>query len=211
MKEHPILFTGEMVKAMIEGRKTQTRRLVTRANAIVDIANGQAVKRLWDQLDFNRVDRIESLPLLRVNRPSIPAWHSVTCRYAVGDRLWVRETWADAPDDVGVKLLWYRADGPRECIQWKSPIHLRRSHCRLVLEITDIRVQRLQDISDDDAIAEGVTAKIAAQHCLTAPCGTGNCERVAFSGLWESINGARGFGWDSNPLVWAITFKRVAQ
>lgn len=185
MKERPILFSGEMVRAILDGRKTQTRRVLT----------GD-----FDG-DFDR----DGWPL--VTWPSTGCLTRATPRYGgPGDRLWVRETWGvDAPlDDVrrayedvtGGSLgasVYYRADRVHENtgLTWKPSIHMPRWASRIILEITNIRVERVQDISQTDVMAEGTQGK------------------RSFANLWDSINAARGYGWDANPWVWVVEFRRV--
>lgn len=161
MTERPILFSGPMVRAILDGRKTQTRRVAK--------------------------DR---------DKP---------CKYGIaGDRLWVRETWQSAAamgvchasDDYFV----YRATDPDwetcEGWQWRPSIFMPRKASRITLEITDVRAERLQDITNKDARAEGLARGTVYP-------------RMWFEDLWDSINAKRGFGWDVNPFVWVITFKKV--
>lgn len=178
MKERPILFSGEMVRAILDGRKTQTRRVVK--FDWCGSANG-----LLHQASFD------------------PAYK---CPYGkVGDRLWVRETWA--------KLLsgriWYRADG--HSINdggWRPSIHMPRWASRITLEITGVWVERLQAIGQNDAFREGVRRAADGRWFNYAPDGpTHNSARGSFISLWESINGPG--SWDANPWVWVIEFKRI--
>lgn len=153
-KEHPILFSGPMVKALLEDRKTQTRRPIKPRDA-----------------------------------------HQ--CPYgSVGGILWVREAYTE--DDAG---FIYRADN--ECIgnsvRWRPSIFMPRRASRITLTITDIKIQRLQDITEPQAMAEGVTLLCSSESC-----------RDAFRRTWDWLHKPYGLaGWDSNPLVWAIGFKRI--
>ena len=182
-KERPILFSAPMVRAIIDGSKTQTRRAISRKRfPCVD----------WDYAKVG--DRC--LPIA-AHAYGIP-----------GDRLWVRETWAPerdgtgCPDDNGVL---YRATDPGWDVEdtglrWRPSIHMPRAASRILLEITNVRVQRLQEISGPDCWAEGIAAA------------GWDCERYGsvvecFRDLWESINGSG--SWDANPWVWAITFRRL--
>lgn len=191
MKERPILFSAPMVRALLDGTKTQTRRLVK-----------------TQPTHFNPV----GVP--RLARPVGPS-DVITCPYGQpGDRLWVRETWAYGihamaanRDEVGPFV--YAADGTtqgRLCDRWRPSIHMPRTASRITLEITGVRVERLQDISNDDAYSEG-TGTWAAESAKD-----GNkwpSMPRAFQGLWESINGAE--SWATNPWVWVIQFKRLEQ
>lgn len=193
MTDRPILFSMLMVRAILDGRKTQTRRVLKpQPDPNQPIAGAEFVTlgdepgrwcwlNGWDGSIFGTF--------------SIP--------YAIGDRLWVRETWtfgADIERDDG--FVVYRADGtpkhPRG--RWRSPRFMPGWASRLTLIVADVRVQRVQDISEADAIAEG------AEPVLVPPDG-GSCPHLeGFRDLWDSLNAARGYGWDENPWVVAITF-----
>jgi hypothetical protein len=167
VKERPILFSGRMVQAILDGRKTMTRRVFKTAKLIPTESYGKRA-------------------LTR------------TCPYGQpGDRLWVRET----HNTCGEKPF-YRADGemPLEW-KWSPSVFMPRWASRITLEITAVWVERLKDITIEDAQAEGIT-----------PLGTeGDSRRwrAGFRELWDSLNAKRGYGWDANPWVWVISFKRV--
>jgi hypothetical protein len=128
----------------------------------------------------------------------------VHCPYGIpGDRLWVRETFAQGVEGCPGGIS-YRADhadpkgdGPAHPVKWRPSIFMPRAASRILLEITDVRVQRLQEISTRDIWAEGIAASpdVDPVH--------------EWRDLWDSLNAARGFGWAANPWVWAITFRRV--
>lgn len=195
MKERPILMTPENAQKCHDGTKTQTRRIVKRnASGRVQSVGSP---RNWHLEDPNAV---------------------LACPYGiVGDRLWVREAWAwpgeeeylykGRPADVQLVTEWQK---DLNCCQvkWMPSIYMPRQACRTVLEITDVRVERLQSISDADALAEGVTvrpdAEIAAR--VAGPPETG--ARMEFFALWESINGKG--SWALNPWVWVIEFRKVS-
>lgn len=216
MKERPILFSAEMVRAILEGRKTQTRRVMKSQ----PYSNGFH----WNGNDI--LCHNDYLPpsamLLDVGTRKNPCVISsvedrfeYNCPYGQpGDRLWVRETWAARPcqdhlspsqcDDEG---LWWKASispfptGLAGCHgKWRPSIHMPRWASRILLEITDIRVERLQDICEDDAKGEGYP--VLQEENVPHP-------KNWFELLWDSINAKRGFGWDSNPWVWVIEFKRL--
>lgn len=210
VKERPIIFSGPMVRAIIEGRKTQTRRVLgiqppdvlthrpPWCNKSTRIING---KRCW----FFLAERDP-------NRGGV-----FYCKYGeVGDMLWVRETFWVYPGVISSRLLregadtWpkviYDIDGDNSwCIEhcWvrRPSIFMRRKHSRITLEITDVRVQRLQEISERDAEAEGVMP-------LPIDVQPGHAFRECFADTWDAINGKR-HPWASNPWVWAITFEVV--
>ena len=179
MNEKPILFNGEMVRAILGGRKTQTRRVVKDQGRVPTVL----------QSDGNRL-----LP------KHVPDWFTDYCPYGGhGDRLWVREThWRAEGEGTGgkVRFLQYKAtspDDPPLGDRWRPSIHMPRWASRITLEVTGVRVERVQDISNEDVHAEGF-----------APWGD---KYLSFADLWDSINANRGYGWDANPWVWVVEFK----
>ena len=191
MKERPILFSAPMIRALLAGTKTQTRRIVAERCGPVFVPDANLAA-------WNNGARLLS---------GEPGPYGVP-----GDRLWVRETFAVSEADAGVK---YRADGDAEGVwRWKPSIFMRREYSRLTLEITEVRVERLQDISGEDAHAEGI---------VQPRCGCESCQRSAtmcpadasshieeYMHLWDGINGKRA-PWASNPWVWVLTFRRCRQ
>ena len=184
MKEHPILFSGPMVKAILEGRKTQTRRVIK-------------PQPVFDSADLN------GKPYFRWRGLERSQWAlSTYCPYGqVGDRLWVRETFYtdNYRRSNGLPVL-YKADG--ETRSWLPSIHMPRWASRITLEITGVKVERIQEIQDTptDALKEGIKLKQPYVHA--------DLKVVAdFKELWDSINAKRGYGWDVNPWDWALTFK----
>lgn len=200
MKERPILFSGPMVRAILEGRKTQTRR-------VIDTQPDE--RGLW---------------------PRGTAPGPGDCHYGQpGDHLWVRETWRAWPL-VGAGDLWrfeFKADGAtrdllvpsdweppktlsRQPSPWVPSIFLPHFASRLTLEVTDVRVQRLQEISEADAFAEGVEANPYVMADGTVDDLMSISAQSNFEALWDSINGERpGCSWEANPWVWAISFRRA--
>lgn len=224
VKERPVLFSGPMVKAIREGRKTQTRRIIkpqpeaprciygtpgsdTVVTPKVTVARSLRSPDLrtivgWDW----KMTRHGSVEAAIEDR----GLYETFCPYGQpGDRLWVRETWAKPDPGVmhrehdGSPI--YAADYPRHCPTgfgpWRPSIHMRREYSRLALEISTVRVERLNDISEADAKAEGAR-KEDWQYDDGECCETA---RESFRRLWESINGPG--SWDANPWVWAITFR----
>ncbi|EIV2913319.1 hypothetical protein L7Q46_002645 [Serratia marcescens] len=216
MKERPVIFNGEMVRSILDGRKTQTRRLVPEwqrpkyypENDDEPHYNWMAVAqsdRRWGYGVFGETEEACAKELSTM----------APCPFGnAGDRLWVRETFAafDAdwkhpgkPHDL--------KDGPWPNVVYpasvakipdgtcRPSIHMPRWASRILLEITAVRVERLNDISEEDAKAEGVAP---SQHIITPPEAL---YRVGFLKLWQSIYGEE--NWRANPWVWVIEFRRV--
>jgi len=203
MTERGILFSAPMVRALLDGTKTQTRRAVKRqpwVSCSIEEGGGGEPPFVYSALHG-------AGPGHDVDESRTPC----VCPYGQpGDRLWVRETWArPAALDPGPTV--YRADypacvpaqyenvPPAEEIAWKPSIHMFRKDSRILLEIVSVRVERLQDISAIDALAEG---------CSHNDMRHGDSLVSVYARLWESINGAG--SWDANPWVWVVEFKRVA-
>ena len=190
IKMRPIIFSGEMVRAILDGSKTQTRRLIKPQPANVDAA-GRWYRMPSGGLSLNCYD----------------------CPYGrPGDRLWVRETWSYAVmrsviDGSDVVVTSYRAIEGAMMLggRWRPSIHMPRGASRLTLEITEVRVQRLCDLSHEDCLAEGISGLEMARGILSE---NPPDPRWRFIELWNSINGKRA-PWAANPWVWALTFKVV--
>jgi hypothetical protein len=195
MKERPIIFSGEMVRAILDGRKTQTRRVIKNVPAIL----------LYPQIQDAGV------PIPELIEAYKKAWLGA-CPYGhPGDRLWVRENIRRGKEG---NLAFYAADEGLvtkngECVRWifNEPhvpsIHMPRWASRITLEITDVRVERLKNITNNDALAEGVPDIRDKINNFDM--------RDCFAPFWDSLNAKRGFGWDVNPWVWVISFKRIEQ
>ena len=204
MKERGMIFNGEMVRALLDGRKTQTRRPIK-----------------WKQTRFTEIGEREDgskWPWSEDAEHACDFWHP--CPFgAVGDRIWVRETFCPVDDTQygGEKWVDYRAT-PRyeashpagwdcapndaEALKWHPSIHMPRWASRILLKITDVRVERLNSISDADAKAEGC--------CYGRGGGVPDFAVTPadhFPTLWASIYGDE--SWKANPWVWVISFKRV--
>lgn len=214
MRERPILFSAPMVRAILAGTKTQTRRVVK--GEILSHSDGS--KR--QVFHFGRLDQINGLLRERQASPL----RRVACPFGqVGDRLWVREAWRTTsawditpPRDLpGCVDLHYEADGRPNahfCFGKLRPgMFMPRGASRITLEITGVRVERLQDISEANAIAEGIERGAAEGYWkLYGRDANGDMDRsprVAYRSLWESINGPD--SWDANPWVWVLEFKKT--
>lgn len=177
MKERPILFQAEMVRAILNGSKTQTRRIAKLTDAAHVKEPGK--HRRWHPAD----------PEARL-----------ACPYGQpGDQLWVRETWRNRLGDGSLDYFATHA-GPFtwESYKWKPSIHMPRVASRITLEVTAVRLERLQDISRGDAMAEGCPFPNMAQ---------GDDPRKWYADLWGQINGTD--SWATDPWVWVIEFKVV--
>jgi hypothetical protein len=200
-KERPIIFSSAMVKAILEGRKAQTRRVIKlRNDSIVDLFDD-------DDLAIHGFCGFDT-----------EEYHGrgVRCPYGkVGDKLWVRETWAEF-SGIEPKIEYvYKMDGlfdtpAKEHLlgnKWNSPIFMPREASRITLEITDIRVERLQDISLDDIEAEGIQLCCRPSE-KSEGFGLEYYDRKDFRDLWNKINGKK-YPFSSNPFVWVISFKKI--
>lgn len=205
MKERPILFSAPMVRAILAGQKTQTRRAV---KPQPDVVAGESLAARFTP-DDQRLGRLGEV---------------INCPYGQpGDRLWVRETWQHSNWPYGPYTpdctVFFRADywddphgmdgekSPEgKYRRWNPPIHMPHKASRLQLEVTGIRIERLHCISEADAIAEGIDTKDDAAilgpqaEKIVGP-------RAGYAVLWEVINGAG--SWNDNPWVWVVEFKRV--
>ncbi len=228
MKERPILFNGSMVRATLDGRKTQTRRIIKpqphASNGLVNAAYCGRPNSWLPTGSFSHENQSREYQ----------------CHQGiVGDQLWVKETWQgfrqtsieydeweemESPKDRHVQFYEpvYRADNKNFPEKWQPSIFMPREYSRIQLEITGVRPERLQDISEADAVREGALV------CSTGlPPGTppvygfdtdaGDFDenlaaynaRDAFAGLWRSLNTKRGSTWEENPWVWVIDFERI--
>lgn len=200
MKERPILFNGDMVRAILDGSKTQTRRVVkTMNNNRLEVKVGGK----WRQI--------------HAADPNLP------CPYGQpGDRLWVRETWSKEglhPDECYYRATPYGlTSGEVDQIKWKPSIHMPRWASRITLEIVSVRVERLNDISEQDAVAEGIEPIIDNSPFCGARCWKDYMNQqslpfdsdkpvASFMSLWKSVYGEE--SWQQNPWCWVVEFKMV--
>lgn len=213
MKERGVIFNGEMVRAILHGRKTQTRRPIK-----------------WKQTRFTEIGEREdgsNWPWSEDAEHACDFWHP--CPFgAVGDRIWVREAFRVHSLATDVATLAYKAsernswteqthrvpvavcNKPATPEKWTPSLHMPRWASRILLEITDVRVERLNAISEEDARAEGIIDGGCLNCGEPEPCGCANPEpdaTDAFAYLWQSIYGQE--SWNADPWVWVIEFKRV--
>lgn len=215
MTERPILFSGEMVRAILSGRKNQTRRIVK-----------PQPDRVWRSRLYGSA-HFDGMPHWDIGglRLRECADNPLRCPYGQpGDRLWVRETWhtdtrdlayarAQHEDVMSSSPICYRADPIHHnagCV-WRPSIHMPRWASRITLEIVSTRAEWLNDISEADAMAEGCQPQWepgCSGRLMEAIGGFSHRPAAsAFANLWESINGDG--SWEANPLVWRIEFRRV--
>ena len=214
IKERPIIFSGPMVRAILDGHKTQTRRVLkTQPLEILDKARGQRLVSITRKMNGHTT----WFGLLKRDPNQGAAFY---CAHGeAGDLLFVREAFsAYAPEGqtgnwrTGENVTYvYRAtDEDADISRWYSPIHLPRPASRITLQIKSIRVERLQALSEADAIAEGVRRHDATRVFSTRDSAL--CyptAREAFANGWDTINAKRGYSWESNPWVWRIEFKKL--
>ena len=192
MKARPMIFSSPMVRALLAGQKTQTRRVIKHADILEVYGRGFELRRIEGFLAAVAADGAY------VKRP-----YGV-----VGDRLWVRETYAHLITD---QCPWrYKATDDTTMYEWKSSMFMPRAASRIELEITGIRVERVQDISGADAIAEGAIESVqwANEEAKQSWLGNEGYAKGCYRHLWNEINGKK-HPWDSNPWVWVVEFKRV--
>ena len=239
MKDKPIIMSAESVRPIFEGRKTQTRRMVSNLDNfglefthVMNVSENDKVAPLYEFSAFGMTSRqcYKGAKLdVQIRSP-----------YQIGQRLWVRETWGIGcrphtysgwVDGVEYKadelfiddkislplnviddrdLSKYESDG------WQSPIFMPRWASRLTLEVVGIRCERLQDITEKDAVAEGITERYIAKggaftrvSKILHEHGEVGTLRNGYAVEWTNLNAKRGYPWDSNPWVWVISFKVV--
>lgn len=241
MKERPILFSAPMVRAILDGRKTVTRRVVK--------PQPDPYTTECESVTFTKPGKGIWLPTTTGRNTHSLSGPAFTCPYGQpGDQLWVRESFRFLRSDellsvprLGIRTergcLW-RASAPNDLGPWKPSIHMPRWASRISLEITEVRVQRLQDITEDDAIREGATWRDFGRECghrggvwrdvgdckesfhsqrngwtMEPPAASAkDClysARMAFANLINKINGPE--TWESNPWVWCVSFEKVKQ
>ncbi|WP_318368423.1 hypothetical protein [Enterobacter sp.] len=196
--ERGMIFNAPMVRAILDGRKTQTRRIMKPQPEVCPRGG-----HWWSSNVFKTMLHVEEE--MQNGKGGWGGLAGDACPFGtVGDRIWVRETFASGLSTKST--LAYRAthkredleDGFYDTIKWTPSIHMPRWASRITLEITDVRVERLNDISDTDANAEGVLADALSP------------ARYVFGSLWQSIYGADNpQSWQANPWVWVIEFKRI--
>ena len=212
VKERPILFSGPMVRAILSGAKTQTRRIVRGVNSETELAPDFTTSFPEHGMDAVRFEDGHAVFEYQTGIADTREYR-VRCPFGkIGDCLWVRETWRDRSvvghsrfhGEQEAEWIEYRADRPsndRTGLRWRPSIHMPRRVSRIILEITGVRVERLQDISEQDAWAEGFPDPDGRNREYP------DRARYWFKTLWGEINGIE--SWAANPWVWVIEFKRI--
>jgi hypothetical protein len=201
----PILFNAEMVRVILDGRKTCTRRICKDANerTVPDMEFYNADRRTYAVHNFADKEHMEQLSTAER-----------TCPICPGDILYVRETWKKAPNGYYYYEDWQRND-IADITKWKPSIHMPKEAARIWLKVTNVRVERLQDIDEDGAVKEGIPwsecRNCKAPFGCDACAGEGYDEIDAFAELWDSTIKKIDldfYGWNANPWVWVIEFER---
>lgn len=225
MKERPILFSGEMVRAILDGRKTMTRRVVKPQPPEWCTRTGVSELTPPCAWEFRGTFGDEGPACKFIRCPYLPVSET---------RLWVRETWGQSCDKDSCGLVCYAADRTAyhilcdcdgegdavghgwkhyapltawEHIRWRPSIHMPRWASRITLQLKSVRAERLQEITADDIAAEGFPPDDGPPRDGTRLTSAGR--RLVFAELWDSLNARRGFSWDQNPWVWVVRFKQA--
>ena len=187
MKTYPILFTDSMVRALLDGRNTQTRRPMKpqpeppKPGWYFDAYVGGPFWNWWTA----------------DNRCVLPQYRAP---YAVGDLLWARETWSFDPDTESGPVVSYKASGhDAQGSRWRPSIHMPRWASRITLRVTGVRVERVQDITTEDRIAEGMVSYLR-EHDAEVDL------REQYRDLWNTFYADPALTWDANPWVWVVSF-----
>jgi len=201
MAEKPIIFSTEMVSAILDERKSMTRRVIRpQPYMITEGPTPQGSNWMAWYADGKCSD----------------LWP----KHKIGDILWVRETWGIATTgDIIYKADYVDKKAPlAEGAKWRPSIHMPKEVARIFLEVTNVRPERLQDITEEDALREGVhpwgleTQQRMDKWCrytlITDPGRTTGTFRGEFAAFWDHLNAKRGYGWKENPWVWVIEFRK---
>lgn len=197
----PILFNTEMVRAILDGRKSCTRRICKDANeyTVPDMDFYNADRRTYAVHNF--VDKEHTEQLSTAER---------TCPICTGDILYVRETWKKAPNGYYYYEDWQK-DDIADVTKWKPSIHMPKEAARIWLKVTDVKIERLQDVTEDGAKAEGAIDNRGFIHSPENEYDRIHTAREHFIRIWNSTikkSNLNRYGWDASPWVWVIEFER---
>ncbi len=224
-----IIFSGASPRLILEGKKTQTRRLFTRSRCTVD--GSRAKEPIWDAMQWDRGWADPGLGAggyLKVPwvHPADNLPDEMVCRvrgpYEIGDQLWVREAWGvpgavprrHDPVREGMRVVYKKGDPGDVLRGWRSPIYMPRWASRITIEVMNVEAERLHDITEEDALAEGclpgvITVPTVVDSWGASTGGGGWSARDDFEGTWDTINRHQGSLWADNPWVLVTTFRRV--
>ena len=197
----PILFNTDMVRAILDGRKSCTRRICKDANeyTVPDMEFYNADRRTYAVYNF--VDKEHMEQLSTAER---------TCPICTGDILYVRETWKKAPNGYYYYEDWQK-DDIADVTKWKPSIHMPKEAARIWLKVTDVKIERLQDVTEDGAKAEGAIDNRGFIHSPENEYDRIHTAREHFIRIWNSTikkSNLNRYGWDASPWVWVIEFER---
>jgi hypothetical protein len=217
--ERPILFSAPMIRAILSGAKTQTRRIVRIDDRPVIVKLGSATERTERQRGIpTNAENVRMVGhYLKCDAPpgSNTVSSRVPCPYGFnGDRLWVKETWQESDSGPPLYRADYESDEHAGVSRWRPSIFMRRDDSRITLEIVSVRAERLHEITEEDARAEGVVPAPYDPQSDTNDCWTDGKYRTAFEYTWGQINGWDGepgarAPWGTNPWVWRLEFRRT--
>lgn len=225
IKGKPIIMQSESVRAILDGRKTKTRRVADKHGEL-DGYEPHLKSSGKQHQNYGADDNYYFwFSFTGDNPPLKENLKAIKCPYPVGTRVWVREAWSVSDGTLNQKYI-YKADGnPRPDVidssgyiskgRWRLSIFMPKAASRITLEITDVRVERLWDITEEDAKAEGMQKHQSGKYWRGAPHAVKGTDRCmisaieAYKDIWNSINKKRGYSWESNPFVWCYSFKKV--
>lgn len=211
VKQRPILFSTPMVQAILEGRKTQTRRVIK------NISEEATFFGIEENPELVSIDIEQEEPEIHNGTFALFEENSSKFPYGnIGDILWVRETWNNYNENFygfpDKEIYLYKANGTDRTCTWKPSIFMPKDACRIFLEIENIKVERLQEISEEDARAEGIEREwdgIATWYkdYLKPNEMIKRYAKESFESLWKFINGKQ--SWEENQWIWVIEFKKI--
>lgn len=204
MKERPIIFSGDSIRAILADRKTQTRRVIKGQSLTVEAGrafhcpHGQPGDTLWVRETWGDVTR--AFQTHDCDEPKVIAFRADEGVYAT----------------ESMRRLEAMTDSGIVCTRWRSPLFLPRWASRLMLKIVSVRIERVREISREDCLAEGVRIPVSGEEGQPAAHGTDATQeqaeiwlRAHYASLWDSLNHKRGYGWNTNPWVWVLEFRQT--
>jgi hypothetical protein len=223
-KKKPILFSTDMVRAILDGKKTMTRRVI-KPQPLDDYGQQCGPETIIGP-EWYEPAETDKNGMLIPGAPIFGIYHhcddwGIKCPYIPGEIRWVRETFARYIKD-GQQCYLYRADD-NDCNVaklrgsesaddgWRPSIFMPKEVARIFLLVKDVRAERVQDITEEDAEKEGAHFHVPVKTAFVKERWEFLTARTKFCSLWDSINAKRGYGWDTNPYIWAISFERITK